>query len=121
MIARNITVSDCNIDLHRNEDGSRVDIADNTSLLFYGDVGVSVNFTNGFSGDKDAVVGQVASKIKESLSTFRCANIDTHVEDRRRNIYIYTVVISPLVSFRLILIETKKTRLIYYLVNTSWV
>lgn len=97
--------SDCNIDLHRNEDGSRVDIADNTSLLFYGDVGVSVNFTNGFSGDKDAVVGQVASKIKESLSTFRCANIDTHVEDRRRNIY-YTADNKPVGKFQTDTIET---------------
>ena len=54
------------------------------------------------------MVGQVASKIKESLSTFRCANIDTHVErTERRNIY-YTVDNKPVGKFQTDTIETEE-------------
>lgn len=99
--------SDCKIELHRNEDGSRVDIADDTSLLFYGDVAVSVNFSYSFSGNKESIVSQVEDRIKDSLETFRCTNINTHVEDRRRNIY-YTVDNEPVGKFQTDTVETEE-------------
>lgn len=100
--------SDCEIDFLRNGD-SRVDIGSNanTSILFYGDTAVSVNFSNNFRGDKEILIGEVQDSIISSLETFRCNNIETDVNDRKRNVY-YTTNNDPVGKFQTDTVKTEE-------------
>lgn len=78
--------TDCNISFSRVDDNT-LKIGSSTYVLFAGDAVVSVTFNDGYSGNKNTIVGEVFDRMRTTLIESKCVELNTTVKDAERNMW----------------------------------